>query len=79
MDKEFWKSWKNKSKLEITAINSIKRAKNLLLKNIPKNNRSFNDLQNYLKKFNQKDWVDKYISSSKINFLDSTHLIFLEL
>ena len=36
MSKEFWKNWKNKSKLEITAINSIKKAKNLLLKNIPK-------------------------------------------
>ena len=36
MSKEFWKSWKNKSKLEITAINSIKKAKNLLLENIPK-------------------------------------------
>jgi len=44
------------------------------LKNIPKNNRSFNDLQNYLKKFNQKDWVDKYISSSKINFLNKRTL-----
>ena len=36
MGKEFWKSWKNKSKLEINAIDSIKKAKNLLLANIPK-------------------------------------------
>jgi hypothetical protein len=40
----------------------------------PKNNRSFSELQNYLKEHNQQKWVQKYVSSSKINLLNKKTL-----
>ncbi len=36
MKQEFWKDWKRKTKLEINAIKSLKVAKNIILRNIPK-------------------------------------------
>jgi len=36
MKKEFWKDWKRKTKLEEAAIVSLKKALNILLKNLPK-------------------------------------------
>ena len=44
------------------------------LTNLPKNNRSFNELQNYLKKNDQKKWVQKYMSGGKINILNKKTL-----
>lgn len=37
MKKDFWKNWKKKTKLEEAAIESLKQAKRIILKNIPKN------------------------------------------
>lgn len=36
MINEFWKNWKNKTKIEIAAINSVKDALNFLIINFPK-------------------------------------------
>ena len=41
------------------------------LKRIPKSQRSFDQLQKYLKEFSQADWVKEWVTSSKINFLNS--------
>ena len=44
------------------------------LTNLPENNRSFNELQNYLNENNQKKWVKKYVSTTKINILNKKTL-----
>ena len=41
------------------------------LKRIPKSQRSFDQLQNYLKEHNQANWVKEWVTSSKINFFNS--------
>jgi len=41
------------------------------LKRIPKSQRSFDQLQKYLKEFSQADWVKEWVTSSKVNFLNS--------
>ena len=35
-NKQFWKNWKNLTKLEKSAIKSIKTGKRIIFKNIPK-------------------------------------------
>lgn len=35
MKKEFWQEWKNKSKIELKGIKVVKKARTLILKNIP--------------------------------------------
>ncbi|KFM20108.1 Capsule polysaccharide biosynthesis protein [Marine Group I thaumarchaeote SCGC AAA799-P11] len=42
--------------------------------NLQKNNRTLNELQNYLKEHSQQKWVQQYVSSSKINFLNKKTL-----
>ena len=44
------------------------------LTDLAKNNRSFNELQNYLKEHSQQKWVQKYVSTTKINFLNKKTL-----
>ncbi len=50
------------------------------LKRIPKSQRSFDQLRNYLKEHDQANWVKGWVTSSKINFFDSKvlHSIFYE-
>ncbi len=36
MKKDFWKSWKKKTKVELKGIEVVKKARNLILKNLPK-------------------------------------------
>ena len=44
------------------------------LKRIPKNQRTFDELRDYLKKHNQADWAKEWVSFSGINFLNSKTL-----
>jgi len=48
--------------------------KSIDLRDLPKNKRTFNELQKFLKEHSQQQWVQKYVSSTKISFLNKKTL-----
>lgn len=72
MTKDFWKSWKRKTKLEIAAINSLKQAERIILKNIPKSKivAIYAGGSFIRREMNEKSDVDTWTIVNDNNFLE---------